>query len=230
MRLDLNKYLEDRFHDELRNNEAQGPVITISRQTGCPAKNIAKKLTEMLTDKMEVKGNKAQWKMITKEIISESAKALDVDPVRIKFILDCEEKGFLDEIVASHLSKYYKSDRKIRSTIVRVIRNIACEGHVVIIGRGGVTITHSIPKSLHISLEAPIEWRVERITIKQNLSVNEAKKYVMDIDKKRMQFRESFEGKNNDYTWFDLTFNCMTLSEDEIVSIITRTAEIRNFI
>jgi cytidylate kinase len=230
MRLDLNKYLADRFHEEVRNKESRGPVITISRQAGCPAKNIAKKLTEKLTDKMEAKGNKVQWKMITKEIISESAKALDLDPSRIKYIFDCEEKGFLDEILASHLSKYYKSDRKIRTTIGQVIMNIACEGHVIIVGRGGVAISHTIEKSLHVNLEAPVEWRIVRIGNKHNLSPEEAKKYLLDVDKKRKQFRESFEGKNNDYTWFDLTFNCMTLSEDEIVSIITKTAEIRNLI
>ena len=51
-----------------------------------------------------------------------------------------------------------------------------------------------------------------------------------DTDKKRKQFREYFEGKNTDYTQFDLTLNCMTLSIEEIVKIILKTAEIRKLI
>jgi cytidylate kinase len=230
MRLDLSKYLKDRIHEESRNENAQGPVITISRQTGCPAKSVAKKLVEKLTEKMDARGHKIQWRMVTKEIMGEAAKALELDPMQIKYIFDCEEKGVIDKILSSHLHKYYQSDQKIRNTIAKVIRNIAYEGHVVIVGRGGVAITHAIPKSLHINLEAPEDWRIVNIANKHNISLAEAKKYILDVDKKRKQFRESFEGKNNDYTWFDLTFNCMTLSEDEIVSIITRTAEIRKLI
>jgi cytidylate kinase len=230
MKIDLNKYMTERLHEECINSGNQGPVITISRLSGCPAKTIAKKLTENLTEKMRVKGIDAQWRMITKEIMSESAKALEVDPAKIKYIFDYEEKGVIDTILEAHLTKYYKSDRKIRSTIAKVISNIACEGYVVIVGRGGVALTHTIAKSLHISLEAPLEWRILRISNKHNLSSEEAMKYIMDVDKKRKQFRDYFEGKDTDYTWFDLTFNCMSLSEDEIVKIIMKAAEVRNLI
>jgi len=101
---------------------------------------------------------------------------------------------------------------------------------VVIVGRGGVAITRDIPLSLHVNLEAPLEWRVLRISEKHNLSLEEAEKYAKDIDKKRKQFREYFEGKNTDYTQFDLTFNTMTLSIDEIVKIIMKAIDVRRFI
>jgi len=231
MGLDLIKYMSDRLQEERRAHGKLGPVLTISRLYGCPAKKIAKILIDELTEKMLVKGYKnIQWKLITKEIMSESARELEMDPSKIKYIFDYEQKGLIDDIFSAHLNKYYKSDRKIRNTVGRVIRNIACEGHAVIVGRGGVAITRDIPLSLHVNLEAPLEWRVLRVSEKQCFSLEEAEKYIIDVDKKRKQFREYFEGKNTDYTQFDLTFNCMTLSVDEIVRIIIKACEIRKMI
>jgi cytidylate kinase len=230
MKLDLKKYMSDRLQEERGNAYSPGPVITISRQSGCPAKTIAKLLTEKLTEKMKVKGYDVLWRMITKEVMSESARELDVDPAQIKYIFDYEQKGVIDNILAAHLSKYYKSDRKIRNTIGKVIRNIASEGNVIIVGRAGVVIAHDIQKSLHINLEAPLEWRVIRTSNKHSISMEEAEKYTIDVDRKRKQFRDYFEGKNTDYTWFDLTFNCMSLSADEIASIIVKAAEIKKLL
>lgn len=228
MKVDLLKYMSDRLQEDLEKTKEPGPVITISREYGCPAKRIAQKLTEELTRKMFVKGKDVEWRYITKEIMSESAKELELEPAKIRYVFKYEQKGLLDDILISHSTKYYKSDRRIRNTIAKVIRNIGCEGNVVIVGRGGVAITHDIPKSLHIHLEAPLEWRALRTSAKLDLPIEEAEQYAVDIDRKRKQFREFFEGKNTDYTRFDLCFNCMTLSIDEIVKIIIRAAEIRN--
>jgi cytidylate kinase len=231
MKVDLMKYMSSRLQEECANTGQPGPVITISRLYGCPAKKVAKNLTEALTEKMEVRGfKKIKWKMVTKEIMSESARELQVDPAKIKYVFDYEQKGLIDDILSSHLNKYYKSDRKIRNTVGRVIRNIACEGYAVVVGRGGVAITRDISRSLHINLDAPLEWRVLRISEKNLLSLEDAEKYAHDIDRKRKQFREYFEGKNTDYTNFDLTFNCMTLSIDEIVKVILKAIEVRKLI
>ncbi len=230
MKVDLHKYMSRRLQQDISGEKAPGPVITISRLYGCPARKIAVKLAEDLTKKMFVKGLDKEWKIITKEILNESAKELGLEPSKIKYVFKYQQKSVIDDILEAHSSKYYKSDRKIRNTVAKVIRNISQEGNVVIVGRGGVAITHDIPKSLHINLEAPLEWRVLRASEKNCIPIDEARKYTIEIDHKRKKFREDFEGKNTDYTRFDMTFNCMTLSIDEIVGIIIRAAEIRKFI
>jgi cytidylate kinase len=230
MKIDLEKYLSERVQAEYSKMKDPGPVVTIAREYGCPAKLIARQLAEELTKKMLVKGIEVSWRYITKEIMAESARELDLDPTQIRYVFDYEQKGAIDEILSAQLTKYYKSDRKIRGTIARVIRNIACEGHVVIVGRGGVSIVHDIPRSLHIMLVAPLEWRVLRISEKNAITQEEARKECIDTDKKRQQFRESFQGKNTDYTSFDLTINCMTLSIDEIVRIIIKAVEVKKLI
>jgi cytidylate kinase len=223
--------MSDRLTEDKEDIDVSGPVITISRLYGCPAKVISKKLSEELNNKANAKGFKdIKWKYVTKEIMFESARALEMDPSKIKYVFDYEKKSLIDELLTAHSNKYYKSDRKIRNTIARVIRNMAKEGHVVIVGRGGVAITRDIPRSLHINLQAPLEWRMVRIAERYDKSLDEAEKIIKDIDKKRELFRDYFQGKNTDYTQFDLTFNCMTLSTDEITAIIMKAIDERKLL
>lgn len=230
MKVDLLKYMSDRMNKEEEQIKDPGPVITISREYGCAAKKVAIRLADALNEKRAVKSLEQNWQWINKEILSESAKELELHPSKIKYVFDYKEKSVFEELISAHSNKYYKSDRKIRNTIAKVINNIGTEGHVIIVGRGGVAITKHIPKSLHINLSAPLEWRALRISEKEGVSVEEAKEMIKDVDKKRRLFRENFEGKGSDYTWFDLTFNSMTLSTDEIVKIITKTVELRSLL
>jgi cytidylate kinase len=230
MHIDIMKYMSERIHSEAGLLREAGPVITISREYGCPSKLVAGSLAEELTRKMFVKGKEIKWKYVTKEIMAESARALDVDPEKIKYVFDYQQKSMLDNILSAQFNKYYKSEQKIRNTIGKVIRNMAQEGHVIIVGRGGVAITHDIPRSLHIMLEAPLDWRVLRISENYHISHSEARKTAIEVDKKRKEFREYFQGKQTDYTRFDLTISCMTFSIDEIVQIILKTAETRKLV
>ena len=145
-------------------------------------------------------------------------------------MLEAKKKTMMDDILQSFSSKYYKNDRTIRKTVKDVIRSIACQGRVVILGRGGVAITRDIPRSLHINLEAPLEWRTIRISEKLEIEPKAAESYILEIDRKREEFRDYFGGKNTDYTRFDISFNSMTLTIREIVDIIIKTMEIRKFI
>ncbi len=230
MKIDLSKYLKDRYVETLSNQPFPGPVITISRELGCPAKKIASGLVEKLNNSNIKFSKNTPWKWISKEIMEESAKELGVDLAEIQYVFDYKTHGVLEDLLLTYSKKFYKPDRKIRNTIAKVIRNFADEGNAVIVGRGGVAITRDIPKSLHINLEAPLEWRALRTSIKHNLSIEDARKYCIDIDKKREQFRDYFQGKGTDYTRVDLTFNCMNLETEEVIDIIISTLKIRKII
>jgi cytidylate kinase len=232
MTIDLLHYMSKRVHQQEKPEKTRepGPVITISREFGCPAKKVAKKLAAAI-NKSPREGVKPQeWNWISKEILHEAAEELNVHPNKIKYVFEYEEKSVIDDILASLSDKYYKSDKKIRQTIRNVIYSIADEGNVIIVGRGGIAITKAIPHSFHVNLEAPLEWRAIRVSTKQNIGIDEARKLAIDIDKKREKFREGFEGKNTDYTHFDVSFNCMTSTVDEIVKALLCMIKTRGFI
>lgn len=230
MKVDLTKLLSDWYKDDPAKLMHPGPVVTISREVGCPAKLLAAALTEKLNSMKHTSGKDHPWKWISKEILEESARELQVDSSSIQHVFDYKTRGVLEDLLMAQSRDYYKSDLKIRTTIARVIRKFANNGNAIIVGRGGVAITRDIPRSLHLFLEAPLEWRIIRVAEKYQYTEEQARSYAQSIDKKRAHFRNYFQGKGTDYTRFDMKFNCMTLDLDEITSIIIGAMKTRKLI
>ena len=230
MKIDLSKYLDNWYKEDPAKNIYPGPVLTLSREVGCPAKKIAADLSKKLNSVKKVHAKDHPWRWIDKEIMMESAKELQVDSSQIQHVFDYKSRGILEDLLLAQSKDYYKSDMKIRTTIAKVIRKFANEGNAIIVGRGGVAITRDIPKSLHIFLEAPPEWRALRVAEKHNWSIVQARTYAQSIDKKRTSFRDFFQGKGNDYTRFDIKLNCMTLEPADIIDIIIGAMHTRSMI
>jgi cytidylate kinase len=230
MKIDLSKYLDEWYKEDPGKNLYPGPVVTISREVGCPAKKLAACLTERMNGLPRSRAKDHPWRWISKEIMLESARELKVDSSQIRHIFDYKSRGVLEDLLLAQSKDFYQSDLKIRTTIAKVIRNFANKGNAIIVGRGGVAITRDIPKSIHIFLEAPLEWRAMRVAEKNDFSIDQARSYALNIDKKRSHFRDFFQGKGTDYSRFDIKFNCMTLSVEEIVEIIVGALKTRSMI
>lgn len=220
MKTDLSKYLDNWYKEDPAKNIYPGPVVTISREVGCPAKKLAAMLTDHLNKQKREASKEHPWRWISKEIVMESARELDVDQNQVQDVFDYKKRGVLEEILLAQSKIYYRSDLKIKTTIAKVIRKFANEGNAVIVGRGGVAIARDIPRSFHVFLEAPLEWRALRVSEKYNFTTEQARHYAQSLDKKRSNFRNSFHGKGTDYTRFDIKINCMTLQLDEMIQII----------
>jgi len=227
----LLKYLEERH----KNNREEidflevGPVVTISREFGCPAKMIAKKISESL-DELHAGKEKQEWKIVTKEILENAAKELGLEPENIEYVFKNEKRGAIDDILNALSNKYYKSDRKIKKTLKEVILSIGEDGNAIIVGRCGASITREIPKSLHVRLIAPLLWRVPGIKERHKISYYEAEKLAVDNDKRRKKLRDNFAGKKIDDYDYDLILNTKTLSIDEIVSLVIKTMKMKELI
>ena len=230
MRIDLNKYLKAKYEASLSVPEFAGPVVTISREHGCPAKRVAIKMTNKLNEMDYNFAKKIPWKWTSKEILEVSARELGVEMAEIQYISEYKSHGVITDLLLSHSKKYYKTDRKVRNTIAKVIRNYSEEGNKIIVGLGGVAITRDIPKSLHIFLEAPLEWRALRISEKNSIPIEKARITCIDIDKKREYFKGLFHGRGSDYTRCDISLNCMMLDINEISEIIIGALKIRKII
>ncbi|MDP4292297.1 MAG: hypothetical protein Q8908_14550, partial [Bacteroidota bacterium] len=119
------KYMSNRFISEYDKDFAQrgksepGPVITFSRETGCSASLICKKLYDQIQanfykDSM----NPGPWRLMDKEVLQMAAKTLEINPLELNYVYTHVERKAIAEMVSSLSSKYYYSDRKIKLTII----------------------------------------------------------------------------------------------------------------
>ncbi len=225
------KYMRDRVgKTDTQIAYSEGPVITISREFGCPGKRIGKYLSEVLTEKLKREGKDIEWRWLSKEIIEDSARELKMSTSIVKDLSEKKRRSFFDNLALFFSDTYYPSDSKINNTIANFIHTAASEGNVIIVGRAAEAITKNFKKSFHVKLVAPLDWRAEIISNKYGKTISEAKKEAIEVDKRRSQFREFFERGVPDVDFYDATFNCKEMTDDEIVELMVIIAETRGFI
>ena len=211
----LIKYMTDRISEEMKTNNVSRPVITISREHGCNAWEIGNSLKEKL-NRYNKNNDSNIWKCINKEVIEKSALYLKAHPENISHIFDAKTINLLGEIITSFSNNKYISDDKIKNTIFSIISSYSKEGNNIIIGRAGCYIAKNIKNAIHIKLVAPLDFRIENIKNIYNISKSDAKKQIIDIDKKRDNFI-NFYKKNDDDKIFHIIYNTKLLSTNEIV-------------
>lgn len=206
-----------------------GPVITISRQTGCGASRIAWAVCEELNKNKNSTTIKQEgkWSFISREILLKSAEHLNLDPKALTHVISDKDRGVIDQIVDALSTHSHKSDQKILKTIQEVISQFGNNGHVVIVGRGGATICRDIKQSLHIRISAPEEWRISEVSRRMDFSKSFATDYVHKHDIERELLVAKLFGKIPDNSVYDVELNRSRFSEKEIVDVIIQLAAIK---
>ena len=224
----LLKYMNERVRHATKKVVEPGPVITISRECGCSGRLLAEKLTERINEKIDTPAK--GWRWVSKEILNLASEELKIQPDQIREILKGDTKNFLDEIVFSFTDKYYVNNAKIKKVIGEMIWCIAVCGKAVILGRGSEVVTNNIPRSLHIKLSAPLNWRIQVISERNNILPEEAKKIIIKVDNQRLKFRDAFLEKDQAPIAYDIEFNCAKFSQEEIIYLIMKAADIKSFL
>ena len=225
----LREYLERSFADrDMTRPPGSGPVVTLSREFGCPSKAIGQLLTAELNHRLGPP-NGRQWHFINKEVVEATARQLDLHPVDVSHIINAAGKGVVEDVLAS-FSVHYVSDVRIRKTITTVVKTIAVQGHVVIVGRGGAAILRHRPDTIHIRLQAPMEWRIRSVCETKQITAAEATRMVEEIDRNRIKLLELVTGEKFSPFLFDVSYHCHALTGDEIVSSIVGLMESKRMI
>ncbi len=209
-----------------------GPVITISRQTGCGASKIAWSVCEKLNKRADKSSGKTngKWGFISREILLKSAEQLNLDPMSLKHVISDTDRGMMDQIVDALSSHSHKSDNKIVKTIEEVIRQFGTNGNVVILGRGGASICKNIMRSLHIRIEAPEEWRIAEIAKRLDFSKAFATEYVRNHDAERDFLITKLFGRKPLLSDYDVQFNRTRFTENDLVEAIINLAALKGLI
>jgi cytidylate kinase len=230
----LSHYLEQTGQETSKKLHYPGPVVTISRECGCSAKRIATKLSKILTGYNYLSETKTdvEWRWVSKEIIEMAARELEMDPEKIKNVFLSEVRPSIHEVsTAFSTTKIYDTnDQHVIDTVRSVIRSIAEEGHYIILGRAATVIAQDIPKRLSVKLQAPLDWRINRIMQISNLSWADAQEYVIETDRQRNLFVEHVAGRKLDNNDFDLIFNYSTMLDDHIVDVMVNVLKNKKII
>jgi cytidylate kinase len=115
-------------------------------------------------------------------------------------------------------------ERRYIRTIIGVIEALAEGGNVVLVGRGSPVILRDRPGSLHVLTMAPLEMRAQRIALREEITVGEARHRVQESDRGRAAFhRKFFKVGADDPSLFDLVI-CTGRLSYEVAADLTVTA------
>ncbi len=212
-------YFDGRYRESVLNKPPadDGPVITISRMTGCDARQVASLLVDDLNRRYET----TKWKWADKDIIYAIAKELNTDTQRVENYYKGIELSNLSEMIMA-FSGNFVSDLRVKKAIKDVVLSMCKEGYIILVGRGGVSIAKEIEDALHIRIIAPFYWRVENVMKKKKMDIETAEEYVVNTDEKRFNLIQAFLEKNPlniDYL-FDSTINRSSFTIQETAELI----------
>jgi len=217
-------YFDERYRESVLSGPAadDGPVITISRLTGCDAREVA----SAIVDKLKTKTGTPNWRWVDKDIIYAIARDLNIDTQRIENFYEGIKLSNLSEMIMA-FSGGFVSDLRVKKAIRDVVLSICKEGYVVLVGRGGVSIAHDIKDALHVKLVGPFYWRVDNVMRKKNMDIETAEKYIIETDEKRHDLIQTFLDKKskNMESLFDVTINRLSFTVQETADLIVSMYE-----
>ncbi len=225
----LSKFMDIQFDLNKKSNSKKsvGPIVTISRDKGCHAAPIAELLLSRLNGNKNPIIKKTEWRLLSKDILEESAKKLQLNPEKLEEILNKKESSIFEEMLLTLLGDNYPDERKILNTIRDVVLTAAVPGFLLILGRGGMGITRKLPNTFHIKLTAPLDWRIKQLAKNYKCTRKKAIEHIKAIDAKRKHFRSFYFGTETAEDHFDLIFNLSSITPAELVESIYSIIKVR---
>jgi cytidylate kinase len=193
------------------------PFITISRQYGCAAQDLAELLALRLA---ELEGVKPDiWQIYSRRLVEEMAQKLEL-PAHVIEELDRTARGGMVEFFEM-LMGHSAPDLRILRQLVNTVRAVAVLGHAIIIGRGGAILTASLPGGLHVRLIAPEPWRQHNLVERFGWNEEKARLFLHEEEQHRRTFFMKYLGQDgNDPAHYDLILNAARVSREEQVEAI----------
>jgi cytidylate kinase len=121
------------------------------------------------------------------------------------------------------------NDAEYISALEAVIRELALELNMVIVGRGSQYILRNNRSVLHVLVVAPIEERLGRVMADMQIERQEAMRHIEENDASRRAFVERFFHKElEDPLLYDLVLNTKYITFEVAARLITNAAAEKN--
>ncbi len=186
--------------------------ITISREYGCEAYDLA----EMLAKRLKEKTNR-EWIIFDKELLEKVAQKENLAETCLKCLGDTSH--YLDMIIS--FLPNFKTHNERYQMLAEEIMRIAEDGDSIIIGRGSSILTSKFKNCYSFRLEAPFDFRIKSISRRGAITEEEAVNVVNENQSIRDIFLEDFLGAKIDHSnFYDMIFNNKRVNIKDIADII----------
>ncbi len=195
--------------------QSAGPFVTISRESGAGGTTLARTLAERLPREEDIH----PWTVYSANLIEEMLRTNQLPPHLARFLPEdrvSEIDSAVGELVGLHPSLWVLVQKTND-----LIRQLACAGHAILLGRGANFATVGINHGVHVRLVAPEQWRAQRTARWLGMDVDAAALHNARRDAARQRFvRATFDSNVADPTAYDLVINSAQVPVDTTVEII----------
>ena len=195
-------------------------MITINREVGSGGRTVGRKLAETLG-----------VKYCDKAVIDGLTKKFGLTPERIEEI-KAQKKSWWNDInnyyqtLVNSTSQPMEAEVKLDNATMfetekRIQQELAEQTSCVIAGRTGFMVFREWPNHLSVFIQASMDYRIQRIMDRQNVSMDEARDIIAKIDATREAYIKKYEDTSRyDTRNYQLVITMDGLTEDDAAQII----------
>ena len=137
-----------------------------------------------------------------------------------------EGEGDEEAAAAASTAGRQLDDTQFFGVLSDVMRDLAKEGNVLIMGRGGNMVLKDVPEALHVGVVAPIEFRINTAMHRNKIDRTEAERYVMMEERARVSFyRRHFKAHPDDPHLYHMMVNPGTLGIAKAAQLVAHAAQ-----
>jgi cytidylate kinase len=206
-------------------NKDEKFVISINRELGSGGRTVGRLLAEKLGvhfyDKALIKALEEKYKLTVDEI--EKLKGR-----KHNWWADFERIVQIGQGLTSTYSSLYKDNESGLPTTdemfkveTEILKDIAHEESCVVAGRSGFYVFRNHPNHLSVLIQASIPYRVARVVKKQNMTEDEARKTIDQVDRMRENYVKKYTNASRyDTRFYDVVITMDKITEEDAVAII----------
>jgi cytidylate kinase len=183
-------------------------VITISRQYGAGASELARMLS-----------NRLGFRVVDDELLQLAAQRSGMDLEKIEQVYE-QRPSFQD------LRIYKERSEKYITAVHEVLDNLAREGNVIIVGRGANLSLLSYRNVFNLRLVADFQVRLQRVIQREGLDEADARRKITEADYAReTYYRYLFNVMPDDPLVYGVIFNTSLLTMEEAAAMVIASFE-----
>ena len=182
------------------------PVVTISREPGCGASQIANNLAIKLG-----------MDFMDSEILHMIAENAEMSEKVIKTVNE-EELTLRENMLNALFAERYLTPDSYLQILTKVVSTISLHGNAIILGRGGNFILH--PKeTFRVRIIGPEDLKIKNCS---QIGKEDAKKYIQDTEEQRKAFAQKYFRANiEDSHAYDIVINMQSYTPAGAVEALT---------